>query len=226
MHFHTIPNSLGINLSHQMLTHRPPRPSTQLLGIDAKNVITCMSCKAVREKENMTHIVEMVYTRQVGLLTHKLTIYSDHEQMVSNEGPSSVDFSTTLRNSLLRQMTHKATCQTCKQFSTFSSRRSIPTRDLPPILAINTSIYNQDNFQVWHDSRNQTFLKAQVEIHGQIEGMDDPETVLYDLRVLYCGIEPSPGHSKHLQAMVVQIVSKEKKSHLVSIVKGRCTTLL
>ena len=40
-------------------------PITQLLGIDAKNVITCLSCKAVREKENMTHIVDLVYPRKV-----------------------------------------------------------------------------------------------------------------------------------------------------------------
>jgi PAB-dependent poly(A)-specific ribonuclease subunit 2 len=40
-------------------------PITQLLGIDAKNVITCMSCKAVREKENMTHIVDLIYPRKV-----------------------------------------------------------------------------------------------------------------------------------------------------------------
>jgi hypothetical protein len=42
-------------------------PVTQLLGIDAKNVITCLSCKAIREKENMTHIVDMIYPRKVGI---------------------------------------------------------------------------------------------------------------------------------------------------------------
>jgi Ubiquitin carboxyl-terminal hydrolase len=40
-------------------------PITQLLGIDAKNIITCLSCKATREKENMTHIVDMIYPRKV-----------------------------------------------------------------------------------------------------------------------------------------------------------------
>jgi hypothetical protein len=42
-----------------------PAPITQLLGIDAKNVITCSSCRAVREKENMTHIIDMIYPRKV-----------------------------------------------------------------------------------------------------------------------------------------------------------------
>lgn len=42
-----------------------PAPITQLLGIDAKNCIVCSNCKAVREKEHMTHIVEMIYPRKV-----------------------------------------------------------------------------------------------------------------------------------------------------------------
>jgi hypothetical protein len=44
-------------------------PVTQLLGVDARNVITCMSCKAVREKENMTHVVDLIYPRKVTLFS-------------------------------------------------------------------------------------------------------------------------------------------------------------
>ena len=80
-------------------------------------------------------------------------------------------------------MTHKATCQTCKQFATFSSRRSIPTRDLPPILAINASVHNDESLKFWLDTRNQTFLSPDIQIQGQIEGVDDPETAAYELRV-------------------------------------------
>ena len=40
-------------------------PLTQLLGIDGKNIIICANCKAVREKENMTHVIDMVYPRKV-----------------------------------------------------------------------------------------------------------------------------------------------------------------
>ncbi|KAJ2931328.1 hypothetical protein H1R20_g5655, partial [Candolleomyces eurysporus] len=43
-------------------------PITQLLGVDAKNVIVCQNCKAVREKENMTHIIDLSYPRKVSLL--------------------------------------------------------------------------------------------------------------------------------------------------------------
>lgn len=42
--------------------HSPaPAPITQLLGIDAKNVIVCASCNAIREKENMTHLIDLIY---------------------------------------------------------------------------------------------------------------------------------------------------------------------
>ena len=70
------------NQSSLLSPHSPAAaPITQLLGIDAKNVITCMSCKAVREKENMTHIVDMIYPRKVSFfsmssLSFRLTPHS------------------------------------------------------------------------------------------------------------------------------------------------------
>lgn len=80
-------------------------------------------------------------------------------------------------------MTHKATCQTCKQFSNFTSRRSIPSKDLPPVLAVNASVYNEESFNTWKDTRNETFLQARISLHGQVEGIDDPEVVIYEIRV-------------------------------------------
>ncbi|KAG6379196.1 ubiquitin carboxyl-terminal hydrolase-domain-containing protein [Boletus reticuloceps] len=143
-------------------------PVTQLLGIDAKNIIVCLSCKAVREKENMTHVVDMIYPRKP----------------LPNELPPQAAFADILRASLIRQMTHKATCQTCKQFSTFSSRRSIPSADLPPILAVNASVYNDDNLKYWMDTRTGRFLSPTVEVRGEVEGVDDAESVTYELRVV------------------------------------------
>ena len=40
-------------------------PITQVLGIVAKNVITCLNCHAVKDNENMTHIVDLLYPRKV-----------------------------------------------------------------------------------------------------------------------------------------------------------------
>lgn len=43
----------------------PPAPIAQLIGIDAKNVVTCLHCGATRSKDNMTHIVDLIYPRTV-----------------------------------------------------------------------------------------------------------------------------------------------------------------
>ena len=93
-----------------------------------------------------------------------------------------MDFGNILRYSLLRQMTHKATCQSCRQFTSFSTKRSIPSRDLPPILAVNACVYNEENLAVWLDPRN-AFLQPRIQLRGQVEGMDDPVAAEYDIRV-------------------------------------------
>ncbi|KAF8919283.1 PAB-dependent poly-A-specific ribonuclease subunit PAN2 [Mucidula mucida] len=161
-------------------------PITQLMGIDAKNRVTCVNCKAVRTKENVTHIIDLIYPRKT----------------ISNEIQPPSDFASILRDSLLRQMTHKATCQSCKHFGTFSSRRSIASKDLPPILALNACLNSDETLKIWMDKRNQTFLQPCVELQGQVEGEDDPEKVTYELR-----------------AMIVEIITVDKHSHLVAIVK-------
>ncbi|OJA15705.1 hypothetical protein AZE42_08691 [Rhizopogon vesiculosus] len=176
-----------IHQTFQEDTHSPAAaPITQLLGIDAKTIITCISCKAVREKENMTHVVDMVYPRR----------------LTPSDPPPATDFASILRASLIRQMTHKATCQTCKQFATFSSRRSISSSELPPVLAVNASVYNEDNLKLWLDNRQSRFLSPTVEVRGEVEGVDEVIGVVYELK-----------------AMVVQIMTKARRSHLVAIVK-------
>lgn len=41
-------------------------PITQLLGLDAKTNIYCNTCKGRRQKEGMTHVVDLIYTKPVG----------------------------------------------------------------------------------------------------------------------------------------------------------------
>ena len=65
----------------------------------------------------------------------------------------------------------------------FESRRSLSTKDLPPILAMNTSVFNQENIKFWLDVKKRRFLTSSVSLHGQIDGVDDPESVVYELRV-------------------------------------------
>jgi len=134
----------------------------------------------------MTHVIDLIYPRK----------------SPTNDPSPELDFVSILQHSLLRPINHKATCQTCKQFSSFESRRSIRTRDLPPILAVNAAVFNEETRKFWKDGRQHTFMKPRIELHGQVEGVDDPETATYELR-----------------AMVVQIVTKDQRSHLVAIVK-------
>jgi hypothetical protein len=103
---------------------------------------------------------------------------------MTNSHPS-MDFTSILRYSLLRRTSHKATCQSCKQFTSFSTQRSIPSRDLPPILAVNACVYNEESLDVWLDVRNETFLKSRVRIHGQVEGADDQVAADYQIRVCF-----------------------------------------
>jgi Ubiquitin carboxyl-terminal hydrolase len=89
-------------------------------------------------------------------------------------------------------MSYRATCQTCKLLATQRSRRVIPSRDLPPLLAVNACVYSEDHLQYWLDGRNGHFLSPRVSVRpgtetsqpgGVVEGVDDPEAVEYELRV-------------------------------------------
>ncbi|KAI0261046.1 ubiquitin carboxyl-terminal hydrolase-domain-containing protein [Gloeopeniophorella convolvens] len=135
----------------------------------------------IREKEQLTFVVDLIYPRKPG---------------------AENDFASTLQASLLRQMSHKATCQNCKLVRAFDSSRSVATSDLPPILAVNANVYNEGTMEHWLDTRKQKFLSTTVELHGSAGEVEDPISITYDLR-----------------AMVVQVLSKEKRSHLVAIVK-------
>jgi PAB-dependent poly(A)-specific ribonuclease subunit 2 len=102
---------------------------------------------------------------------------------VNNEQPATSEFATILRNSLLRNISHKATCPACKHVTTFTSKRYIPSRDLPSVLVANANVYNDETWDFWQDGRNKTFLQPQVSFHGQIDGVDDPEIASYIIRV-------------------------------------------
>jgi len=59
----TFPHNPIINTSVD--DSRPPAaPVTQLFGIDGRNLITCLDCNATREKEMMTHVIDLTYLRK------------------------------------------------------------------------------------------------------------------------------------------------------------------
>lgn len=99
------------------------------------------------------------------------------------DAPPTADLATILQGALLREMVHKATCHTCKHFANMVTRRVVATRDLPPILAVNTGAINEETIKFWLDQRGQTFLKPTVELCGQIGGEADPEVAVYELKV-------------------------------------------
>lgn len=62
---------------------------------------------------------------------------------------------------------------------------------MPPLLAINANVNNEENYKFWVDSRGDTFLQPSIEIRGEIEGVDDAESVVYELRVCFLFLSES-----------------------------------
>ena len=104
-----------------------------------------------------------------------------------NSTAPAVSFETILRESLFRGNSYKATCPLCKQFTINESRKSISSTDLPAVLAFNTSVYESGiaTHRTWIDSRGrqEAFVKPFVNIRGQVDGIDENETIGYELRV-------------------------------------------
>lgn len=109
-----------------------------------------------------------------------------------------------VRDSLIQEGAHRASCRSCGELVIFESRRTIASKDLPPVMAINTLVYESNNqlHKYWIDGRQGPLLKPFIEIRGQVDGVDDADVVVYELR-----------------SLVVEVVSKDKSGHLVSIVK-------
>jgi len=161
----------------------PPPPLTQLVGISAETDITCLSCQSTRSKCHTTHILDMTYPRAVRSppFLRRLLLLKSVDKSGTGEPPA--DFNSILQDSLLREVTYKATCPFCKRVAVFESRRSFTTKDLPPVLAVNTSVFNQENIKFWFDVKKRRFLTPSVSLHGRVDGVDDPAAAIYELRV-------------------------------------------
>jgi len=165
------------------LSPYPPPPLTQLVGVSAKTDTTCLSCRATRSKHNTTHILDMVYPRTVRFAhfqSHFTPLTPIHK---TGTAEPSADFNSIIQDSLFREVTYKATCPFCRRVAVFESRRSLATKDLPPVLAVNTSVFDQENIKFWLDVKKRRFLTPSISLRGQINGVDDSETATYELRV-------------------------------------------
>ncbi|KAF9053213.1 ubiquitin carboxyl-terminal hydrolase-domain-containing protein [Panaeolus papilionaceus] len=178
-------------------SHAPPNPAiipgafgrssfspiSQLLGLHAKNSLVCLSCGARREKTLTSHVIDLQYPAKVSKLDHQ-------------------NFETILQNSLSQRVTHKALCHSCREITNLTSQRTIPSRALPPVLAINACVYNGDTAQIWQGNRGIRTIPTRAHLYGGAgDGIND-DGVEYEVR-----------------AVAVKVVSRTGKSHLVAIVK-------
>jgi len=193
-------NSLNseFNIYPQIISPEPvensaPSPITRLLGINGKNVIKCSQCKNIREKSYSTRTLDMLYPLKVNHWRILPNFFAKFCEQTGDRPP--LNFTELLKYSLFRSDTHKASCPHCRHFSTFTSTRSIASSQLPPILAVNSSIYNDETLSYWSDSRNPPFMHSQIPLHGEVHGVIDEEEVLYNVRVrlpsLILNVRPS-----------------------------------
>ncbi|KAG8722933.1 poly(A)-specific ribonuclease [Ceratobasidium sp. 394] len=151
-------------------------PVTQLMGIDAQSIVICSACGAVTEKETLSHVVDLMYSRKP---------------------PAGTTFASLLSASILRETTHRSTCQSCRQQATFRTQRIVPASALPPVLAVNTALLTDDAASMWR-TKGQTFLEPQVEVGC---GRDGEESVKYELRSIVVEVR-NETHAPHLVALV------------------------
>ncbi|KAF8305548.1 PAB-dependent poly-A-specific ribonuclease subunit PAN2 [Clavulina sp. PMI_390] len=159
-------------------------PITQLLGVDARNVTICAVCGYRREKEQMSHVVDLVYPRK------------------QNSGVYS--FASILRSSIEREVVYKSTCQTCRNLSNHRSRRVLSSRVMPPVLAVNAAVANEEHFRCWIDGHSSRFLQPSVTLSmrdpdGGLE-LGSDESVTYDLRGYVAEIRV--GKIRHLVSVI------------------------
>lgn len=61
-------NIPALSPSSAPLLNQLPSPITELLGLVGQNVIMCSHCREIREKQNLTHIIDLVYPKRVSYL--------------------------------------------------------------------------------------------------------------------------------------------------------------
>jgi hypothetical protein len=166
--WNSFPRNPRLRKSLDLMTPAAP-PITQLTGLSMQTITACSICSSAKERSTISHVIEMVYPRQAG-----------------------PDFSTLLRDSIIREIAHKATCSNCKRLVPFWSRRSFAAEDLPPVMVVHACITSADQQLVWRDQRKATFLTPSVNIKGHGEGIEDNTEVEYTVRVRYTARQSTP----------------------------------
>lgn len=164
---------------------------TQVVGVDAPTVTSCANCGQRREKDSMSHVIDLIYPRKTGLAADPSSF------------PGST-FSNIVRSSIERDITYKSNCQHCKQSANHRSRRALNPYHLPPILVLNAAVNNDEQHSFWFPRKGECFLKTEADI---IVPSADPSTspleehsVKYTLRGYIAEIRM--GTSSHLVAVI------------------------
>jgi PAB-dependent poly(A)-specific ribonuclease subunit 2 len=59
------PLNPSVIVANELPYESVPSTITQLLAISSKSVTVCNNCKAIREKPDVSHIVDLTYPRRV-----------------------------------------------------------------------------------------------------------------------------------------------------------------
>ncbi|KAF8333955.1 ubiquitin carboxyl-terminal hydrolase-domain-containing protein [Cantharellus anzutake] len=161
---------------------------TQVVGVDAPTLTSCAHCGQQREKESVSHVIDLLYPRKVDKYLTYLPEFT---------------FGGIVRSSLERDITYKSNCQYCKHLANHRSRRALHPDHLPPILALNAAVNNDENHSFWLKKKSQIFLSPEVELQAPDNSSNaslGEQNIKYTLRGYIAEIRM--GTSSHLVALV------------------------
>ncbi|TFL07786.1 ubiquitin carboxyl-terminal hydrolase-domain-containing protein [Pterulicium gracile] len=157
-------------------------PMSQLIGLTWTETKSCTSCKFFQEQVKDSHVFNLSY---LGVR--------------EKEGR---DFESIVKSSLFKHITHKASCQGCRHTTNHVTHRTIASKNLPPVLALNASCHSEEHLKLWINTGKSRFLPAgNIQIRGNGVGADEA-AVEYRVR-----------------ALVVQTAGKHKHPHLSAIIR-------
>jgi PAB-dependent poly(A)-specific ribonuclease subunit 2 len=148
----------------------------QILGIKTRTTNTCSACDHLVARDGSLNVIDVQYLRKPVIST----------------------LTELLRSSFLRESSTKATCPSCKQFVTHSSRRVIEgdvEDSLPAVLSVNAMITTSEVFAMWQDKPAKGgvgakhFMPRQISVRKQNNGElcfeEDGNGLVYDVTVCH-----------------------------------------
>src|SRR5258708_35624008 len=142
---------------------------TQVVGVDAPTVTSCANCGQCREKDSISHVIDLMYPRKVNWCRLQFAtgiILTDHQTGLAAD-PSTFPgftFSSIVRSSIERDITYKSNCHYCKHVTNHRYRLALNPDHLPPTLVLNAAVNNDEQHSFWLARKGEGFLKTEVDI--------------------------------------------------------------